>query len=378
MCLEVGGNLENIWSIFNINEWGIWYFSTFETISWWKFSAVSFQAPSEISGLPVVAALFMNPIHWKRFLAHEDFSNSITFKWSSLLFWMRALAAAIATTVLTTPPLRRKAKRKFFTFSSNFPNITGLPHVIVASFFTSDELALFLFQSILILISECSNGTFFEMGKFRFEFPYSCHRTMDCSIFANNKLVPIQKSLIMTSWMIRITDGFTNWEIFHYPKITFLLSWKDRNSMKENEGDFSMQLIFIIQCAIIWILNLNIKSSLLFYIKGLIFTRIFFLELCEWLYLWKLSLAKKTWSWLICKNKSPQNLRILKNAEKQMKIKEFYQNFSTKINLLKRISDNPFAKTNPCKMYFLGLVKKVLSKINLLLVLIFLINEKKK
>ena len=34
---------------------------------------------------------------------------------------MRALAAAFATAVLATPPLRRKAKRKFFTFSSNFP-----------------------------------------------------------------------------------------------------------------------------------------------------------------------------------------------------------------------------------------------------------------
>ena len=85
---------------------------------------------------------------------------------------------------------------------------------------------------------------------------------------------------------------------------------------------------------------------------------------------------KKTWSWLIRENKSTQNFRILKNAETQMKVKEFSQNVNTKINLLQRISNNPFAKTNPREMHFLGLVKKILWKINLLLVLTFFINEK--
>ena len=59
---------------------------------------------------------------------------------------MSTLAAAFATTVLATAPLQRKAKRKFFIFSSNFPNIGGLPYLIVASFFTGDELPLLRFK----------------------------------------------------------------------------------------------------------------------------------------------------------------------------------------------------------------------------------------
>ena len=88
------------------------------------------------------------------------------------------------------------------------------------------------------------------MGKFWFEFLYSRHRTMDCSIYANSKPVLIRKSLIITSWMIRVTDGFTNWDIFHYPKITFLSSWKRRQFYEREWKRFSMQFIFIIQ---IWI-----------------------------------------------------------------------------------------------------------------------------
>ena len=83
MCLEVGVNLEGVWSIFNVSEFGISYFSILEMT---LISVASFRAPSEISGLPEVAILFLNPIHWKRLIAHEDFSSSINFGYSSLLF----------------------------------------------------------------------------------------------------------------------------------------------------------------------------------------------------------------------------------------------------------------------------------------------------
>ena len=63
--LEVGACLEGVSSIFNISECGIWYFSILEMISWWKISAVSFRAPSGISGLLVVAALSWFPFAGK-------------------------------------------------------------------------------------------------------------------------------------------------------------------------------------------------------------------------------------------------------------------------------------------------------------------------
>ena len=161
------------------NQW-VWYFIflILEAISSGKTSPASLRAPTRILCLPVVAALFVNSIHWKRFLVYEDFSNLINFRCSSFLFWV-SLASAIATTIFITPPLWHKTniKRKFLTFWSNFRNMRSQLYVIVASLFSGDRLPLF--------ISECCNMTFFEIGRLCFEFLYGCHGT----IFTNSKLI---------------------------------------------------------------------------------------------------------------------------------------------------------------------------------------------
>ena len=62
--------------MFKIIEYGILYFSTFNTILRWNSSSSSFRAPSAISGLEVVAAVFTKPIQRKILFAWKE-SNKI-------------------------------------------------------------------------------------------------------------------------------------------------------------------------------------------------------------------------------------------------------------------------------------------------------------
>ena len=62
--------------MFKIIEYGILYFSTFNTILRWNSSSSSFRTPSAISGLEVVATVFTKPIQRKILFAWKE-SNKI-------------------------------------------------------------------------------------------------------------------------------------------------------------------------------------------------------------------------------------------------------------------------------------------------------------
>ena len=145
--LETGTNLDGVWSIFILREGGISYFSTNLAIWWWNINPASFLAPSGISGLPVVLALFYVTHSSKRAFCPDEESRLIAFKCSLLLFDIRALAAAMATTALTTPPFFLYAIRNFLTVSSSLPKSKGLPRFKEVIFFVGEVCGLCNFRA---------------------------------------------------------------------------------------------------------------------------------------------------------------------------------------------------------------------------------------
>ena len=100
-------------------------------------SSAFFFAPVGISTFPVVPVRLTKPIRWNRLQAQIQFWNYCTWLSScSGCLSTKASAAAMATAVLTTPPLDLVFFKKVWIILSSPPRSNGLP-----LFFWFDDLA---------------------------------------------------------------------------------------------------------------------------------------------------------------------------------------------------------------------------------------------
>ena len=137
VVLSMETYFELVWSRFSTNDEGVWNFSKLLIISCKNVSSASFFAPAGISTLPVVPVRLTKLMRWNRILAQIQFRNYCTWlsSWSGCLS-TKASAAAMATAVLTTPPLDLVFFKKVWIILSSPPRSNGLP-----LFFWFDDLA---------------------------------------------------------------------------------------------------------------------------------------------------------------------------------------------------------------------------------------------
>ena len=94
-------------------------------ILYWKSNLAAFTAQSVISGFDVVHIRLMKPFLQNKLWVQLIEIRSIHLKCSTCLFSINARAVVIASTELTNPHFLRRVIRKFLTFLSSEPNISG-------------------------------------------------------------------------------------------------------------------------------------------------------------------------------------------------------------------------------------------------------------
>ena len=95
---------EIVWSRFSTDNERIWNFSTLLTISCKNVSFASFFAPEGILTFPVVPARLTKSMRWNKLLAQVHVRNCTWLSSCSACLSTKALATAMTTAVLTTPP----------------------------------------------------------------------------------------------------------------------------------------------------------------------------------------------------------------------------------------------------------------------------------
>ena len=91
----------------------------------WKSNLASFTAQSVIFGFDVVHIRLRKPTLQNKLLVQLIEFRLIHLKCSSCLFSINARVVVIAIAELTTPHFLRRVIRKFLTFSSSEPSISG-------------------------------------------------------------------------------------------------------------------------------------------------------------------------------------------------------------------------------------------------------------
>ena len=131
--LDTGPYFGGVWSKFMTKDDGMSCSSANLMIWWWYKRPASFFAPSGMTDLPVVADRLTNPIRWNELFVQDVFPRSITFRFLSSLFAIRACAISNfhnRSTIFTTAPFFRIACRYFMTFSwISDPNGNVLPRL---------------------------------------------------------------------------------------------------------------------------------------------------------------------------------------------------------------------------------------------------------